>query len=83
MSISPTDIEQSVITFLTRANKMRDDFTADMSLYAGGVGLDSLETAELSAVLEDDFAVDPFATADMPQTLTDILAFYDSVPTEA
>jgi acyl carrier protein len=79
MSISPPDIEQTVIAFLTRANKMRTDFSADMPLYADGVGLDSLETAELSAVLEDEHGSDPFTASTMPQTLNDIQAFYSTV----
>jgi len=83
MSISPADIEQTVVAFLTRTNKMRIDFAPDMPLYADGVGLDSLETAELSAVLEDEHGTDPFSTSTMPQTLNDILAFYDTVPAEA
>ena len=83
MSISPADIELTVVAFLTRTGKMRADFTADMPLYADGVGLDSLETAELSAVLEDDHGSDPFSSGSMPQTLNDILAFYGAVAAEA
>ena len=39
-----------------------------------GVGLDSLEAAELSALLEDEVGSDPFTSDEMPQTLRDILA---------
>lgn len=76
MAISPAEVEQTVIAFLTRTKKMRDDFDAEMPLYADGVGLDSLETAELSAVLEDAYGDDPFTADEMPQTLGEILAFY-------
>lgn len=76
MGNSAADIEQTVVTFLTRLDKMRDDFDADMPLYADGVGLDSLETAELSALLEDDHGSDPFSTGQMPQTMGEIQAFY-------
>ena len=76
MGNSPADIEQTVVAFLTRTNKMRDDFHVDMPLYADGVGLDSLETAELSALLEDDHGSDPFSTGGMPQTVREIQAFY-------
>ena len=48
----------------------------DTGLYAEGIGFDSLATAELSAVLEDEFGSDPFLEADMPQTVGDILDFY-------
>lgn len=83
MSTSPASIEQTVTTFLTRAKKLPHDFHADMPLYAGGVGLDSLETAELSATLEDVHGMDPFSSGTMPQTLSDILSFYAVVSTEA
>ena len=83
MSISPADIEQTVVAFLSRTDKMRDDFTADMPLYAEGIGLDSLETAELSAFLEDEHGSDPFSSGTMPQTLNEIVAFYATVAAEA
>ena len=83
MSISPADIEQTVVGFLTRTNKLTEDFGPDVPLYADGVGLDSLETAELSAVLEDEHGSDPYSTGIMPQTLNDILAFYGPLSAEA
>ena len=84
MSISPADIEQTVVAFLTRTNKLTSGLrSADVPLYADGVGLDSLETAELSAVLEDEHGSDPYSTSTMPQTLNDILAFYGTVSAEA
>jgi acyl carrier protein len=45
-------------------------------LFADGLGLDSLETAELSAMLEDEFGTDPFSQGQMPDTVADLLAFY-------
>lgn len=78
MSNAPADIEKTVTAFLARVKKMRDDFHADMPLYADGVGLDSLETAELSALLEDTHGSDPFSTGTMPQTLNEIQGFYAS-----
>lgn len=83
MSTASADIEQTVATFLTRVKKLRDDFTPDMPLYADGVGLDSLETAELSALLEDNHGSDPFSSGTMPQTLREILGFYGVVAAEA
>jgi acyl carrier protein len=81
---SPADIQQTVVGFLTRTKKIReDDFDANTSLYADGVGLDSLETAELSAVLEDEIGSDPFSSGVMPETMGDIIAFYDSDSTES
>ena len=76
MGNSQTEIEQTIRTFLERANKLPSELTPETSLYAEGIGLDSLETAELSATLEDEHGTDPFSSGPMPQTVGDILAFY-------
>jgi acyl carrier protein len=78
MSNSHSDIEETIRTFLTRVGK-QTDFTADTQLYAEGIGLDSLQTAELSAVLEDEHGSDPFSSGVMPQTIGDITGFYTAV----
>lgn len=83
MSATRADVEQTVRSFLERAQKPADVLTADTPLYADGIGLDSLETAELSAVLEDTYGSDPFQSETMPQTVGDILSFYDSVANSA
>ncbi|WP_370290718.1 hypothetical protein [Nocardioides sp.] len=74
---SPRSTAETLVRdFLTRINK---DASADLDapLYADGVGLDSLETAELSALLEDELGNDPFSTADvLPQTLREVLDHY-------
>lgn len=43
-----------------------------------GLGLDSLQTAELSAVLEDVFGTDPFSEGQLPETVGEIVDFYVS-----
>ena len=77
---NPTDDLDSVLrSFLERVGKSTD-FTRETQLYAeDGLGLDSLDTAELSAVLEDTFGTDPFSAAEeMPQTVGAIADFYAS-----
>jgi acyl carrier protein len=64
--------------FLLRIKKPAE-LSDDTPLYAEGIGLDSLETAELSATLEEEFDTDPFGDADMPHTVGDILAFYAGI----
>lgn len=83
MNSSPAAVEQTVAAFLARAKKRPEDFHADMPLYADGVGLDSLETAELSATLEDEHGTDPYSAGSMPQTLNEIMAFYEANPARA
>lgn len=75
--MSPVAVEQCLTDFLIRVKKMPESLSPDLNLYADGIGLDSLETAELSAVLEDEFGTDPFAEGDMPQTVADLISFYD------
>jgi acyl carrier protein len=82
MGESPRDVEQTLRSFLKRVGK-DVAFDSTMPLYSGGIGLDSLETAELSAVLEDEFGRDPFSNESMPQTVGDIVGFYDSAIAEA
>lgn len=83
MRPSHHDLDATVRSFLIRANKPVQDLELTTALYADGLGLDSLETAELSAVLEDAFGADPWSSGEMPQTVGDITAFYDAVPAEA
>jgi acyl carrier protein len=74
---SDADVRTTLRAFLKRAKKS-ESFDLDTPLYAEGIGLDSLDTAELSAVLEDTMGTDPFSAGPMPQTVGDILAFYDA-----
>ena len=76
MSTDPATVEKTISEFLTRVEKMPASLTPDLTLYADGIGLDSLETAELSATLEDVHGSDPYSTGQMPQTLGEIQAFY-------
>jgi acyl carrier protein len=69
--------------FLGRTDKGADGWSDDTGLWGDGLGLDSLEAAELSAMLEDEFGSDPFsAGGDLPETVGDIVAFYAAVRTE-
>jgi acyl carrier protein len=76
MDITKADVEETIKAFLERANKATDDLSPDRGLFADGIGLDSLEAAELSAALEDAHGTDPFTGGEMPQTVGDILSFY-------
>lgn len=72
-----------IVEFLKRADKGDVELTNDTPLYGDGLELDSLEAAELSVMLEDALGTDPFsAAAELPETVGDILAFYE-VPSTA
>jgi acyl carrier protein len=71
-------VQNVIETFLARADKHVDGLADSTSLWADGLELDSLEAAELSAMLEDAFGTDPFSAADdIPQSVGDIMAFYE------
>jgi acyl carrier protein len=78
------DKARAVISeFLERAGKGVDGWSDETGLWGDGLGLDSLEAAELSAMLEDEFGSDPFsAGGDLPERIADVLAFYAGVRTE-
>ena len=76
--MTTSHVESTIESFLARANKSVESLDPDLPLYADGIGLDSLETAELSAILEDTFGSDPFSSGgEMPQLVGDILGFYE------
>lgn len=49
-------------------------------LHEGGVGLDSLDTAELSVVLEQELGHDPYSDGQFPATVADLIAYYRDNP---
>jgi acyl carrier protein len=52
------------------------DVNVDADLY-DDLALDSLEVAELSAVLEDDLGSDPYSEGATPRTIGEIVEFYE------
>ena len=80
MSRSDKDATATVRSFLAKVKNRSEDVELDASLYAEGIGLDSLDVAELSAVLEDEFGEYPFSVGQMPETIAEIAAFYDPKP---
>jgi acyl carrier protein len=54
------------------------DVDAETQLFGEGLGLDSLQTAELSVMLEDEIGRDPFSEGELPQTVGEIIDFYES-----
>jgi len=76
MSTDSAAVEKTITEFLTQVEKLPASVTPDLVLHADGIGLNSLEIAELSAILEDEFGTDPFSGDEMPETIGDILDFY-------
>jgi acyl carrier protein len=73
------NVRTIIMQLLDRLQKSFDgELTDDVLLYGDGLGLDSLEAAELSALLEDEYGSDPFSAGGaMPETVGDIVSFYE------
>lgn len=76
------DVRGSVIklveSVLAGADRVGVEVGLDSVLHGeDGLELDSLQTAELSAMLEDEFGTDPFSEGVMPETVGEIVSFYD------
>lgn len=70
--------ERTIREFILRIKEVEvDDLTAPLfGDEEGAIGLDSMDTAELSAILEDELGTDPYSEGQVPQTAAEIIAFY-------
>lgn len=64
--------------FLASREVDRPDLGLETELYQDGLGLESLDAAELSALLEENFEKDPYSEGELPETIGDIVRFYES-----
>jgi acyl carrier protein len=53
-------------------------FEPGAKLYEDGLGLDSLDAATLAAMLDREFASDPYNAGEFPQTVAEIVDFYSA-----
>lgn len=80
MSADLSRVRAIISEFLDRVGKAPAELTDDLGLYGDGLELDSLEAAELSALLEDAFGTDPFAAGErLPETVGEITSFYEAL----
>lgn len=73
-----TDAQSTIIGTITELLDRRGavrDITPSSKLTAD-LELDSLELAELSAVLEDELGRDPYSEGIVPETVGELVAFY-------
>ncbi|CAN5671420.1 hypothetical protein BH20ACT2_BH20ACT2_23340 [soil metagenome] len=70
------DVVVKSIRSLLKRRKTDVEVELDSGLY-DDLQLDSLEVAELSAVLEDDLGSDPYSEGEAPRTVGEVVEFYD------
>jgi acyl carrier protein len=76
MSVALDAVQSTIESFILRAKGL-ESVDLDAPLYTEeGIGLDSLETAELSATLEDEYGHDPYSNDLLPGTVREILDYY-------
>jgi acyl carrier protein len=67
----------SIITHLLAAQGREDIEIVDAApIHDGGLGFDSLTTAEFSSLLEEKLGKDPYTAGQYPPTVAAVLAFY-------
>lgn len=71
-----TIIRETIQRLLDQRGATGIEIQPDSKLTAD-LGLDSLELAELSAVLEDEIGFDPFSEGIVPETVAELVAYYD------
>lgn len=70
------DVLRVIRDFLAGVDKLPEDLDESLGLFSDGLALDSLEVAELAALLEDDFGTDPYTAGETPETIGQVVAFY-------
>lgn len=73
------DARRTIIDAIELLLARREDGAAEVlpeSRFAEDLDMDSLEMAELSVMLEDEFGRDPFSEGFLPNTVQELLAFY-------
>ena len=60
-----------------RKQRKSDEVGADTPLGPDGIGLDSLQTAELAAMLYEELGRDPFTEGERPTKVGEIIDFYE------
>ena len=75
-------IENDIIEIIRTIRKHQgfsdETIALESALYDDGIGLDSLCVAELSAMLEKAYGKDPYTSKVLPQTVADIVNFYNA-----
>jgi len=77
--LSSSETERAVLDVVRSLVWRRDGSESDVTRDAvldDDLGLDSLELAELSAILEEQFGRDPYTAGVIPRTVGDVVDFY-------
>ena len=73
------ELKEMLRTVLEYEKESGHNFSLEISLYEEGIGLDSLDTAAFSAMLEEKYGADPYSKGQFPRTLHDVIHFYEAI----
>jgi acyl carrier protein len=80
MGLPTADVESKVLSSVRALVRRRSGVDVEVPLDADfwdDLGLDSLEVAELSAILEQDLGSDPYSAGIVARTVRQVLDFYE------
>jgi acyl carrier protein len=71
------DVEQTIVEAIQKILRRKQiDVPVTPASEIAGLGFESLDVAELSAILEDDLGRDPYSAGVLPQTVGEIFEWY-------
>jgi acyl carrier protein len=77
------DINDAVLKAIKTVLEQKQESTkikADKELsLTQDLGFNSLDLAQFSALLEDTFGVDPYTEGEVPQTLKEVVSYYNNL----
>jgi acyl carrier protein len=77
-TVDPETLIRSTIAELLRRRGAGALEIQTQSKLTADLGMDSLELAELSAVLEDELGHDPYSEGIVPETVAELVAYYEA-----
>jgi acyl carrier protein len=77
MPSASATINEAILMLVQRRSPAETEIRRESALQ-DDLGLESLDLAELSVILEDELGKDPYSEGLVPLTVGDILTFYDA-----
>ncbi len=71
------EIIEMIQTILKHQGLPEVEVSANSELYDEGIGMDSLCVAEFSSMLEKAYGKDPYTSKVLPNTVQEVISFYD------
>ena len=76
-TVDPRQVISSAIETLLERRGAIGLHVASQSKLTADLGMDSLELAELSAILEDELGHDPYSEGIIPETVAELVGYYE------